>query len=191
MLYDFSNAKIKNMINNPIKSAVPFSDNIIFYDSEFSSFNSKKGEILSIGMVKMNGEELYLELEYSNEPDQWVVDNVLPHLTGEKISQEEALEKIKKFAGPDTPFLLSYIDNYDAVYLKNIMGPGKNNIFHWITIDIASMFFALGLNPEDFGDADRDGSFEKMGIDWKKYREHHALDDAKLLREYYLKFFKA
>ncbi len=167
----------------------PFSDNIIFYDSEFSSFDTKRGELLSIGMVKMNGEELYLELESTVEPDEWVKENVIPLLTGDKISPGEALKQIKKFAGSSTPFLLSYIDNYDAVYLKNIMGPGKTNIFHWITIDISSMFFALGKNPEDFGDADRDGTFEKMGIDWKKYREHHALDDAKLLREFYLKFF--
>jgi hypothetical protein len=167
----------------------PFSDNIIFFDSEFSSFDTKKGEILSIGMVKMNGEELYLELKNTTEPDEWVKENVVPLLTGEKIGWEEAKEKIKKFAGNSTPFLLSYIDNYDAVYLKNMIGPGKTNIFHWITIDIASMFFALGRNPEDFGDADRDGTFEKMGIDWKKYREHHALDDAKLLREFYLKIF--
>jgi DNA polymerase III epsilon subunit-like protein len=167
----------------------PFSDNIIFFDTEFSSFDTKNGELLSIGMVKMSGEELYLELESSVEPIDWVKENVIPKLTGDKISQAEALEKIKKFAGSRTPFLLSYIDNYDAVYLKNIIGQEKNNIFHWITIDIASMFFALGLNPQSFGTADEDGTFDKLGIDWKKYREHHALDDAKLLREFYLKYF--
>lgn len=168
----------------------PFSDNIIFYDSEFSSFDPVRGEILSIGMIKMNGEELYLELEYKGEVDPWVKDNVLPYLSGEKINDQEALVKIKAFAGSSTPFLLSYVDNYDAVYLKKIVGLEKNNIFHWMSIDIASMFFALGLNPGDFGDADKSGLFEKMGIDWKKYREHHALDDAKLLREFYMKFFK-
>ncbi|HTX86459.1 MAG TPA: hypothetical protein VMC41_00140 [Candidatus Nanoarchaeia archaeon] len=168
----------------------PFSDNIIFYDSEFSSFDTKKGEILSIGMVKMNGEELYLELEFSGEADDWVKENVIPKLAGEKVSQEEAVKRIKKFAGSSTPFLVSYVTSYDQVYLKNIIGPGKNNIFHWMPIDIASMFFALNRNPEDFGDADKNGEFEKLGIDWKKYREHHALDDAKLLREYYLKIFE-
>jgi len=172
-----------------MKKIKPFSENIIFYDSEFSSFDSKNGELLSIGMVKMNGEELYLELKSTSEPIDWVKENVIPFLTGKKISPAAALKKIKKFAGSKTPFLLSYIDNYDAVYLKNIMGPGKNNIFHWIAIDISSMFFALGLNPEDFGDGDKSGLFKKLGIDWKKYREHHALDDAKLLREFYIKFF--
>jgi hypothetical protein len=167
----------------------PFSDNIIFYDSEFSSFDTKRGELLSIGMVKMNGEELYLELETTMEPDEWVKENVVPLLTGKKVSWEEAVEEIKKFAGSSTPFLLTYVSGYDMVYLKNMIGPGKNNIFHWMPIDIASMFFAIGRNPEDFGDADKNGEFDRLGIDWHKYREHHALDDAKLLREFYLKLF--
>jgi hypothetical protein len=169
----------------------PFSDNIIFYDSEFSSFDTKRGEILSIGMVKMNGEELYLELESTVEPDEWVKEHVVPFLTGNKVSPAEAREKIKEFAGAHTPFLVSYISGYDSVYLKNIIGADKKNIFYWRPIDIASMFFALGLDPGTFGEADNDGTFDKMGIDWKKYRDHHALDDAKLLREFYLKFFIA
>jgi DNA polymerase III alpha subunit (gram-positive type) len=168
----------------------PFSDNIIFFDSEFTSFDTKNGELLSIGLVKMNGEELYLELETSVEPIDWVKENVIPLLTGEKVSVAKALEKIKEFTGGTTPFLVSYIDNYDAVYLKNIIGYEKNSVFHWITIDIAAMCFALGLDPQTFGNADNDGTFEKLGIDWKKYRDHHALDDAKLLREFYLKYFE-
>jgi hypothetical protein len=168
----------------------PYSDNIIFLDTEFSSFDTKTGELLSIGMVKVNGEELYLELESSAEPIDWVKENVIPKLIGEKISLPAAVEKIKNFAGDTKPFLVSYVDNYDAVYLKNIIGYEKNHIFHWLTIDIAAMFFALGLNPQTFGNADNDGTFEKMGIDWHKYRDHHALDDAKLLREFYLKFFE-
>ena len=167
----------------------PFSDNIIFFDSEFSSFDTKRGEILSIGMVKMSGEELYLELESTAEPDEWVKEHVIPLLRGEKISSAEAKERIKKFAGPDMPFLVSYVSGYDSVYLKNIIGQEKNNIFNWRPIDIASMCFALGLNPGTFGDADNSGLFDELGIDWKKYREHHALDDAKLLREFYLKYF--
>lgn len=167
----------------------PFSKNIIFYDSEFSSLNPEKGNLLSIGMVKMNGDELYFELEYDGEVDPWVKENVVPHLKGEKISKEEALKRMKKFAGSKTPFLLSYVDNYDAVYLKKIIGHDKRNIFHWMSVDISSMFFALGRNPEDFGDADKNGEFKRLGIDFKKYREHHALDDAKLLREYYIKIF--
>jgi 3' exoribonuclease, RNase T-like len=172
-----------------MKKIKPFSDNIIFYDSEFSSFDTKKGELLSIGMVKMNGEELYLELKSTVEPSEWVKEHVVPFLTGEKISWAAAAEKIKDFAGSSTPFLVSYVSGYDSVYLKNVIGTDKKNIFYWRPIDIASMFFALGLEPGTYGDANQDGTFEKMGIDRKKYREHHALDDAKLLREFYIKYF--
>ena len=40
----------------------PFSNNVIFYDAEFSNVDPYTGELLSIGMVKVSGEELYLEL---------------------------------------------------------------------------------------------------------------------------------
>lgn len=174
-----------------LKETMPktFSDNVIFYDSEFSSLDPEIGKLLSIGMVKPNGEELYFELEFNGEADPWVKDNVLPFLTGEKISEKEALEKIKEFAGDKKPFLVSYVSGYDAVYLKKIIGNDKDGIFNWRPIDIASMCFALGFDPGTFGEADKTGLFEKMGIDYKKYREHHALDDAKLLREFYLKIF--
>ena len=42
-----------------------FSDNIIFLDAEFSTLDPYEGEILSIGLVKLNGDNLYLELEYN------------------------------------------------------------------------------------------------------------------------------
>src|SRR4030066_1628453 len=48
-----------------LKNMKPFSDNIVFLDTEFSSLDPYKGEILSIGLVKMNGDGLYLELEYT------------------------------------------------------------------------------------------------------------------------------
>ncbi len=175
-----------------LKEAAPkiFSDNVIFYDSEFSSLDPEKGKLLSVGMVKLNGEELYFELEFDGEADIWVKEHVLPFLTGEKISEKEALEKIKKFAGDKKPFLVSYVSGYDAVYLKKIIGNDKENgVFNWRPIDIASMCFARGFDPGIFGEGDKSGLFDKMGIDWKKYREHHALDDAKLLREFYIKFF--
>jgi hypothetical protein len=167
----------------------PFSDNVIFYDSEFSSLDPKIGEILSVGMVKPNGEELYFELEFDGEVDPWVSEHVVPFLKDEKISKDEAIERMKKFAGSKTPFLVSYISGYDVVYLKKILGHDKDGMFNWRPIDVASLCFALGLNPGTFGDVDDNGLFDEMGIDYKKYREHHALDDAKLLRDFYMKFF--
>ena len=42
----------------------------------------------------MSGESLYLELEYKGEVSDFVEHNVLPHLEGNKIKKEEAVDKI-------------------------------------------------------------------------------------------------
>ncbi len=174
----------------------PYSDNIIFYDSEFTSLDPYKGEILSIGLIKMNGEELYLELEYDGEVSDFVKDNILPYLKGKKVSREEAREKIRKFIGGKESYLVAYVDSYDSIYwnkLFKIKDSTKNNQqpAFWMTIDFASMLFGLGINPESYNYKDKDNFYKKIGVDASKYREHNALDDAKLLREVYLKFYQS
>lgn len=63
-----------------------------------------------------------------------------------------------------------------------------NDKFNWIPIDFASILFSLDINPEIL--AERESSFfDKLGIDLSKYIQHDALEDAKLLREVYLKIF--
>lgn len=166
----------------------PFSNNIIFIDTEFSSLNPYKGEILSIGLVKLNGKELYLELEYDGEVDEWVEKNILPTLKEPKVSREKAKEEIKKFIGDTKPFMVAYVNQFDAIYWYKLFGV-DNNPCHWIPIDFASILFALGIDPESYHER-RNEFFEKIGIDYSKYKQHNALDDAKLLREVYLKFLE-
>jgi len=163
-----------------------FSNNIIFLDTEFSSLNPYKGEILSIGLVRLNGEELYMELEYDGEIDEWVKKNIIPSLTEFKISRKIAVQKIKKFVGDSNPYMLAYVGQFDAIYFYKLLGKEKDP-FNWIPIDFASMLFATGINPEEF-DENKNKFCERFGINFSKYREHHALDDARLLKEIYLKF---
>jgi len=167
----------------------PFSDNIIFVDTEFSSLDPYKGEILSIGLVKLNGEELYLELEYAGEISDWVKENIVPTLRGAKVSRGEAIQKIKSFIGDKKPFMVSYINQFDAIYWYKLFGL-ENNPCYWIPIDFASILFALGIAPESYYFGDKNNFYEKIGIDHSKYKQHNALDDAKLLREVYLKFLQ-
>jgi len=163
-----------------------FSDNIIFVDTEFSTLDPYKGEILSIGLVKSSGEELYLELEYNGECSDWVKENILPTLNGPKISREEALAKIKKFVGDSKPFMVSFVNSFDVMYLYKLIKLTKNqDPFFWIPIDFASIMFSQGLNPENYLDF-----ASSLGIDVKEYKQHNALDDAKLLKEVYLKAFQ-
>lgn len=159
----------------------PFSDNIIFLDTEFSTLDPYKGEILSIGLVKLNGEELYLELDYDGETSNWVKENILPLLNNKKVNRDEAVRRIKDFVGNTKPYAISNVNQYDTIYLYKLLrlGNGGENPFFWIPIDFASILFSMGLDPEN----------DDWKIDKTKYKEHHALDDAKCLREAYLKIF--
>ena len=170
----------------------PFSENIIFLDTEFSSLNPYKGEILSIGLVKMNGEELYLELEHDGEVDEWPKENIVPMLVQPKISREDAVKKIQDFVGEEKPRVVGYVNNFDTIYLYKLFGLEENNkTFYWVPVDFASILFAKGINPESLVDwKNQKEFFDNLEIDISKYKQHNALDDAKLLREVYLKIQK-
>lgn len=162
----------------------PFSENIIFIDTEFSTLDPYQGEILSIGLVKASGEELYLELEYDGPVSDWVKKNILPILTGQKISREEAKKQIEKFVGDSKPFMVGYVNQYDTIYLYKLFGV-ENQPFYWLPIDFASILFSAGKNPDEILEF-----AEELKIDIGKYKQHNALDDARLLREVYLKYFE-
>ncbi len=164
----------------------PYSKNIIFLDTEFSSLDPYKGEILSIGLVKLNGEELYLEIDYKGHLDPWVVKNIIPDLKGKKVSREDALIKIKKFVGSEKPYLVAYVNQYDTIYTYKLFGKEEKPFF-WLPIDFASILFGLGIDPETYSVEDKENFFKEIGIDASKYREHNSLDDARLLREVYMK----
>jgi len=162
--------------------------NIIFIDTEFSDLDPYKGELLSIGIVKLSGEELYIEFDYDGESNDWVKKNIIPTLTGEKLSREQSAVRIKEFLGDTQPFAVCFVDNYDVIYLTKLFGVG-NLPFRWVTIDFATILFTIGINPVKF-QLDNSGArsfYKKLGIDMKNYRQHHALDDAKLLRDVWMK----
>lgn len=168
----------------------PFSENIIFFDTEFSSLNPYQGEILSMGLVKYNGDELYCELAYEGEVDPWVAAHVIPQLTEVKISRADAVRKVREFTGNTRPYMLAYVNQFDALYWYKLLGGVKDNPFHWIPIDFASMLFAASIDPQGYNWRRRESFLPKLGIDHARYREDHALDDARLLREVYMKALK-
>lgn len=83
--------------------------------------------------------------------------------------------------------MVSYVNQFDAIYVYKLFGI-DNHPFYWIPIDFASILFSMGLDPESYYFADKSNFYEKIGVDHKKYTQHNALDDAKQLREVYLKF---
>lgn len=164
----------------------PFSSNIVFVDTEFSTLDPYKGEILSIGIVKINGDSLYLELEYDGEVSDWVKENIIPTLTAPKITRREAIIKINEFVGPSQPYIVAYVNQFDVIYWYKLLRP-DNDPSYWLPIDFASMLFTLGIDPERYGREHKNSFLQDIGIDPSKYKEHNALDDARILREVYLR----
>ncbi|MBT3538646.1 hypothetical protein HN481_00790 [Candidatus Parcubacteria bacterium] len=165
-----------------------YSDNIIFFDTEFTHLDVNKGELLSIGLLKQSGEELYLELEYEGkEVHPWVEDHVLPFLIGEKIKKEDARMKLWEFVGEDKPYLMAYVNQFDAIYWYRLFADPKDHPAFWIPIDFASILFAHGRDPEEMR---KDSFFEELGLDRTKYDHHNALEDAKMLKDAYNEFVK-
>ncbi len=168
-----------------------FSENLIFFDTEFSGNNHKSAEILSLGMIKITGEELYIELKNDAPVDDWVTKNVIPALQSEKISKQLAYKRIKKLVGKSNPYLVAFIYPFDYLYLENLLGwDNLRKLFHWPPIDFASILFGNGINPESYYQKDEKNFFNEIGVDASKYKTHNALDDAKLLRDVYLKMNK-
>ncbi len=160
---------------------------IIFFDTEFTHLDPKKGELLSLGLVKTTGEELYIEFEQPPHEDMhpWVIDHVLPYLFGNPIEKEEARGKIREFVGTERPYLMAYVNQFDAMYWYELFGDPKDHPAFWIPLDFASILFAHGFDPESMR---QDAFFDRIGIDLSKFHKHNALDDAKLLREVYARF---
>jgi DNA polymerase III epsilon subunit-like protein len=163
----------------------PFSTNVVFVDTEFTQL-AADGEILSIALVKYDGSELYIEIEYEGEVSDWVKENVQPYLSGEKVSKDEAVKLIWEFLGDTKPYLVAWVPHFDMVMLYQLFGV-ENLPVNWFPIDFASMMFGQGLDPENYRDDSGRPFIKNLGIDPAKFKTHHALDDAKLLREVFVK----
>lgn len=164
-----------------------FSKNIIFVDTEFSTLDPYKGEILSIGIVKLNGKSLYLELEFDGQVSPWVKEHIIPTLKGKKVSRKKAIQMISNFVGKKKPYAVGFIPEHDTLYFYKLFGIDKHP-FYWFPIDFASILFSQGISPENYF---KKNFLKKLGIDTAKYKHtHNALDDANLLKEVFLNFFK-
>jgi len=170
----------------------PFSNDIIFLDSEFSDFNPETGELLSLGLVSSEGEELYIEIEYQRKVHPWVEKHVLPNLNGQAISRSAARNQLETFIkrvkkSTEKPYLMAYVNQFDAIYWYKLFGSPKEQPMYWIPIDFASILFGLGFDPNSLGKKE---FFLRLGINKDEYRLHNALDDARLLRRVYQEFVK-
>lgn len=153
-------------------------------DSEFTELSAEGTEIMSIGLIKENGEELYLELDYEGEASDWVKENVMPYMTGEKISKEDAKRKIREFVGNSQPLMMAYVNMFDWMGVCKLFGVSPNTLpFYWKPLDFATILHQKGFDITKQIEV----MAKESGIDTSKYKKHNALDDAKLLKEFYEK----
>lgn len=166
----------------------PFSRDVVFFDAEFTGHDIIQDQLMSVGMVSLDGQrEMYFELQYHvDHVSAWVREHVEPYLTGEKISDVEARERIRSFCGGHEPHLVATVNHYDMAFWHKLFGNEKEPIHH-IPIDFASMLFAVGLTPAREIDGEKKNFYAQFGIDLDAYQMHNALDDAKLMRDLYIR----
>ena len=152
-----------------------------FLDTEFHDTLYSVTPI-SIGIVAEDGRELYMELQgwcynanpdLRNETEKWLVANVLPHLGRAKWMRSDVAFKLLEFLSFDTSpsQFVAYWSAYDWVVLCQLIGGLPNlppHIQPWIE-DLAWL-----ASPETI-----------KALNIPNERPHHALYDARQLREQY------
>ena len=165
----------------------PFSDNLVFVDTEFTDLRAG-AQLLSIGLVKLTGEELYVEIETDAPCSSFVIEHVLPHMTGEAMSAEEAERQIRAFLGDAKPYMVGGVSHYDFVFLIEFFGV-DNMPIHWHSIDFASILFGSDIDPELYRRSNGHQLARSLGIDPEQYQLHRAIDDARFLRDVWMKYY--
>lgn len=151
----------------------------IFFDFEFIEDGPAfVMEPISIGMFREDGAELYREFKDVDWSlaNQWVLDNVKPHLygsqdfdkalrTGVLNSKGNIAKEIIDFAG-ESPEFWAYFADYDWVILCQLFGRMVDLPKGWpyFCLDIKQYMYHLDVKKED------------MNIE--NSLEHHALADA-------------
>lgn len=166
-----------------------YSDNIVFMDAEFSDLEPYHGEIISIALIKPSGEELYLEIKHDGPISDWVRENIWEDMKGPKVSRDDAKERIRAFLGEGKPYMVGFVPQYDMVFLAKLFGVWELPV-QWLPIDFASILFAAGMDPVGFTERGKHVVAAELGLDIGSYNLHHALDDARLLRDAWNIFFE-
>lgn len=137
----------------------------IWFDTEFIE-DGRTIDLISIGMVREDGAELYLE---NGECDlgrasPWVKEHVLPALTGVLHSRAEIANEVELFAG-ESPEFWAYYADYDWVVLCQLFGTMMALPKGWPKYcrDIKQLCDSVG-NPK---------------LPEQPWGEHHALGDAR------------
>lgn len=152
-----------------------------FFDTEFIERPSTI-ELLSIGIVAEDGRALYLENEEADtsQADDWIRQHVLANMLGGKYSvpRRTIKQAILAFVGDtthDPPEFWAYYADYDWV------------VFCWLFGRMIDLPKGYPKYCKDFKQYLDDRGIKKSALPKQLGAKHNALEDAKWLREAYLK----
>lgn len=153
----------------------------VFYDTEFIEFPNTI-QLISIGMVKENGEEYYAVAEFDEKYlkyNSWVEENVVPILWQgiEGLQERKPLavikEEILEFLGPD----------YDEVQLCGYYADYDHVIFCWLFGAMVDLPEGLPMYTWDLKQYIEDNNY--LGDHAVNPVPHNALWDARSELETY------
>ena len=136
----------------------------IFFDTEFIE-DGKTIDLISIGLVRADGAELYLESAECDlsKASAWVVENVFPSLGGVTTCRAEMARQIRLFCG-DEPEFWAYYADYDWIALCQLFGR---------MIDLPSGW------PMYCRDIKQEADRRSVQLPKQPSGEHNALSDAR------------
>jgi len=180
----------------------------IFLDTEFTGLHQHTS-LISIGLAADNGDIFYAERNDFDKAqlDDWVNDNVLPHLSGDlpavatlipssemvgcgnASEVEKALRLwLERFGEKNSVEIWADVLAWDWVLLCNLMGGafGLPEQIHYIPRDLSTLMVIRGIDP--------DTPREELGkVAWShpklKLTKHHALYDALLEKDIFEKIY--
>lgn len=153
-----------------------------FVDTEFLE-DGRTIELISIGIVAEDGREYYAEAYWEGDMHQrvyeheWLMENVVPHLTGDCSTKELIADEIQRFVTGNSPEFWAYCGAYDWVVLNQLYGPMVNHPSKWpfYCNDIAQLALHKGVNRRTLPK-------QHLGAHGA---EHNALADARWNRDTY------
>lgn len=165
----------------------------LFLDTEFTGLKTN-AELISLAIVAEDGSEFYAEFNDYTSPSEWVLDNVIPLLTGEnymylaEYDERVLFEKNRNdiryclniwlSQWPSVEFIGDTIFVDWLLFLDLFNWDLPDNVYY-LPLDIVVMFWIWGIDP----DITRT---EFVEVDLAEYK-HNALFDAHIIKKCYEK----
>ncbi|MCC7289374.1 3'-5' exoribonuclease [bacterium] len=151
-----------------------------FLDTEFDEYVDELGRgiiaPISLGLTAEDGREYYAEFaEFDwQSADPWLVQNVLPHLSGPVLAHQVIAEQVRRFvADDDNPEFWAYVGSYDWVVLVQLFDKLISRPANWPN------------RHRELKDLVEQAGLRKSDLPTQLGSAHRAIDDARWNMEVY------